>query len=228
MNHSFEWDWPRAERDFRRALELSPRYGTLHVFYGAYLNAVGRTAEAHEHFVTAQSLEPLSLPINAWLGMDLYFRREYDKSLEQFRKTIDIDPSFGNAHYLMAFTLLEKGMTREALKEMETSRIVTADNPVMVAGHVLALARAGQRDHATKLLDTLLAASKSRYVAPHNLAIAYIAVGDTVNFYRALERTVDERAFNITVSSLRVDPFFDFARTDARFKAIFAKTGLPE
>jgi hypothetical protein len=49
-----------------------------------------------------------------------------------------------------------------------------------------------------------------------------------VNFYRALERTVDERAFNITVSSLRVDPFFDFARTDARFKAIFAKTGLPE
>ncbi len=227
MNHSFEWDWPRAEADFKRALDLSPRYGTLHVFYGAYLNAVGRTAEAKQHFETAQSLEPLSLPINAWLAMEYYYERQYDKSIEQFRKTMDIDDSFGNAHYLLAFTQLEMGRTKDAVKEMAIARAVTADNPTMRAGYVLALARDGRKEAARRSFDSLLVVARERYVSPHNMAIAYIAMGDTANFYRALEQAVDEKAFNITVSVLRVDPFFDFAKSDPRYRTIFAKTGLP-
>jgi hypothetical protein len=48
-----------------------------------------------------------------------------------------------------------------------------------------------------------------------------------VKFYEELDKTVDERAFIVSVGVLRVDPFFDFARNDPRFRAIFAKTGLP-
>ena len=88
-------------------------------------------------------------------------------------------------------------------------------------------ARNGVVEDWAKLLDTLVTASKQRYVCPLNLALAYIGVGDTTQFYRALGQAVDEHSFIITVGVLRVDPVFDFARKDPRFTALWKKTGLP-
>jgi TolB-like protein/Flp pilus assembly protein TadD/predicted Ser/Thr protein kinase len=227
MNHSYEWDWERAGRDFRRAIELSPKYGTGHVFYAVYLNAMGNRDEAKQHFLAAQQLEPLSLPINTWLGMEYYYSREFDKSIEQIKKSIDIDANFANAHLMLGWPYLAKGLTGEAVREFGVARDLAGDNPVAVAALIYALGRDGRRDEARSLMDTLLAAAKARYVSPHNLAIAYLGVGDTAKFYQELDRTVDERAFIVSVGVLRVDPFFDFARNDPRFRATFAKTDLP-
>ncbi len=227
MNHSYEWDWERAGSDFRRAIELSPKYGTGHVFYAVYLNAIGDRAEAKKQFLLAQQLEPLSLPINTWLGMEYYYSKEYDKSIEQIKKSIDIDGSFANAHLMLGWPYLAKGMTGEAVTEFRITRDLAGDNPVAVAALIYALGRDGRSAEARSLMDTLLVKSGQRYISPHNLAIAYLGVGDTAKFYRELERTVDERAFIVSVGVLRVDPFFDFAHADPRFGAIFAKTGLP-
>jgi serine/threonine protein kinase/tetratricopeptide (TPR) repeat protein len=227
MNQSYEWDWERAGRDFRRAIELSPGYGTGHVFYAVYLNAMGERDHAMREFVAAQQAEPLSLPINTWLAMEYYYSKDYDKSIEQFKKTMDIDAGFVNAHLMLGWPCLAKGMASEAVREFRIVRKTAGDNPVAVAGEIYALGRGGRRAEARLLMDTLLAAAKARYVSPHNLAIAYLGVGDTVKFYEELDKTVDERAFIVSVGVLRVDPFFDFARNDPRFRAIFAKTGLP-
>ena len=227
MNNSYEWDWPRAERDFRRAIELSPKYASGHVFYAAFLAGQGRRDEARKEYIIAQELEPLSLPINTWLGIDYYWDREYDKSVEMIRKTIDIDPGFSNARYFIAWPYLAMGNAREAVRQLEIGRPLSGDNPVIVAGLVYALSRDRQYARARKLLDTLVTASKQRYVCPLNLALAYIGVGDTTQFYRALGQAVDEHSFIITVGVLRVDPVFDFARKDPRFTALWKKTGLP-
>jgi serine/threonine-protein kinase len=228
LNHSFEWDWPRAEHDFRRAIELSPRYGSAHVFYAVYLNAMGRRTEAMEQFVIAQQMEPLSLPINTWLGIEYYYGKEYDKSLEQLRKTLDIDPTFLNGHYFIAWVYLAKNMTSDAVREMRYANEQSGGNPVMLAGLVYALAHDGQKAKAKVYLDTLLAESKKRFISPHNLAIGYLGVGDTAQFYHALGEAVDDHSFIVSVAVLRVDPFFDFARRDPRFISLWKKTGLPE
>jgi len=227
MNNSYEWDWPRAERDFRKAIELSPKYGTGHVFYAAFLAGQGRRDESRKEYILAQQLEPLSLPINTWLGIDYYWDREYDKSIEQIQKAIDIDASFANAHYFLAWPLLAKGNAREAVRQLEIGRATSGGNPVMIAGLVYALGHDGQHARAKKLLDTLATIAKERYVSPLNLAIGYLGVRDTAQFYRALGQAVDEHSFIITVGVLRVDPIFDFARNDPRFIALWNKTGLP-
>ena len=70
-------------------------------------------------------------------------------------------------------------------------------------------------------------AAANQYVSPHNLAIAFAGVGDTLRFYDYLEKTVNEHAFIVTVGVLRYDQFFDFAQHDPRFIALAKKTGLP-
>ncbi len=227
MNHSFEWDWPRVERDFHRAIELSPKYGTAHAFYGVYLNAMGRNQEAMDQFVLAQQLEPLSLPINTWLGIKFYYDRNYDKAIEQISKAIDIDPGFANGHYFIGWPYLAKGLTREAIHEFQLGRSYSDNNPVMLSGLVYALYHDGQRAYARALLDTLVQMSTNRYVSPHNLAIAYAGVGDTLRFYEYLEKSVNDHAFIVTVGVMRYDPFFDFAQHDPRFIALVKRTGLP-
>ncbi len=227
INNSYEWNWPQAEKDFRKAIELSPKYGTGHVFYAAFLAGQGRQAEATEQFIIAQEVEPLSLPINTWLGINSYWNREYDKSIEQIRKAIELDATFANGHYFIAWPYLAKGMTQEAVRELRLGSSYSGNNPVDDAALVYALAHDGQHAQAKKLFDSLLISSKERYISPHNMAIAYLGIGDTVQFYNALAQTVDEHAFIITVGVLRVDPIFDFARKDPRFIAIWKKTGLP-
>ena len=34
---TYEWDWPAAEREYKRALELNPGYAQAHNWYGGYL-----------------------------------------------------------------------------------------------------------------------------------------------------------------------------------------------
>ncbi len=227
INQSFEWEWARAESDYRRAIELNPKYATAHVFYASYLNAMGRLDEAIEQYQLAQQLEPLSLAINTWYGMSFYFHRQYDLAIDQYRKTIDIDPNFGNAHLMLGWTYAAKGMFQEAAAEFRLGGQLTGDNPVMIAALVYATARGSEAAKAKSLLDTLLSMSKQRFVSPHNLAIAYAGIGDKEQFYHWLERAIDEHSFIVNVSVLRVDPVFDFVRKEPRFAALFNKTGLP-
>lgn len=41
MNNVYEWNFPAAQREFRRALELDPNYPNTHLFYGVFLAARG-------------------------------------------------------------------------------------------------------------------------------------------------------------------------------------------
>jgi serine/threonine-protein kinase len=227
MNHSYEWDWARAESDFQRAIELNPKYATGHVFYAVCLNAMGRRAEATEQFRLGQQLEPLSLPINTWYGMCSYYLRDYDRAIAQIRKTLDIDASFANAYLMRGWMYAAKGMFPSAVADFRTGRKLTGDNPVMISALVYALSRGGQRAEASALLDTLTAMSERRFISPYNLAIAYAGTGDKEKFYHWLERAIDEHSFMVSVGVLRVDPVFDFVRKEQRFIDLFKRTGLP-
>jgi tetratricopeptide (TPR) repeat protein len=90
---SFDWDWVSAEKEFQRAIELSPGYATAHQWYAWHLSVLGRHGEAMAEMQKARSLDPLSLIINAELGELLLIAHLYDESVQQSRKTIEIDPT---------------------------------------------------------------------------------------------------------------------------------------
>src|SRR5207302_9050407 len=87
-------------KEFQRAIELNPNYATAHHWYSdTPLLATGRIDEAIAEMKRAQELDTLSLIINAELGSNYIFARQYDKAIEQLRKTIEMDPSFYYAHW---------------------------------------------------------------------------------------------------------------------------------
>jgi DNA-binding winged helix-turn-helix (wHTH) protein/tetratricopeptide (TPR) repeat protein len=101
-----DWQWHEAEAGFLKALALNDHYATAHQWYGFFLAAQGRFQEALVHARRAQQLDPLSLPIGADLGFVLYFSRQFDRAIERFRHTLELDPEFAYGHFGLALAVL--------------------------------------------------------------------------------------------------------------------------
>ena len=63
-----DWDWAGAEREFRRAIELDPRYATAHQWYAFLLASQGKSQESLVEGHTAQELDAGSVSIRRTLG----------------------------------------------------------------------------------------------------------------------------------------------------------------
>ncbi len=104
----FDWSWPDAEHDFRRAIDLRPSYPTAHHWYAInHLVPLGRFDEATEELYRALELDPLALAIKTSLGMKCYFAGRYDGAVRELSRTIDLDESFGMARYFLGATYTE-------------------------------------------------------------------------------------------------------------------------
>ncbi len=95
---AYDWDWANAEKEFKRALELNPRYAIAHQWYGRYLEVKGRRNEGMAERKRAQELDPLSPILSFELGLAFYYGRDYDHAIEQFQKTLELDPNFPPAY----------------------------------------------------------------------------------------------------------------------------------
>ncbi len=96
----YEFDFPAAERELRRAIELNPNYPTVHHWLAEYLLFMGRFEEGFAEYARARELDPLSLPIESDYAIAYYFARRFDRSIELLRKTIATDPNFVRTHFL--------------------------------------------------------------------------------------------------------------------------------
>jgi tetratricopeptide (TPR) repeat protein len=171
----------------------------------------------------AQELDPLSLIINAEIGVNYYFAGQYDRSIEQLRKTIEMEPNFYFAHYNLGIAYELKGDFREALSECETARRLGDDPAVLgLTGHVLALS--GKRDEALKTLDEMKEVSKLRYVSAYMFARVYAALGDKDQAFQWLEKSYQDHAVDLCL--FKIDPQMVNLRSDARFADLVRRIGL--
>ena len=90
----YDWDWPGAEAEYKRAIELNPNYSTAHHWYGEYLVLMGRFDEGFRELKLAREEDPLSLIINADIGKMHFFARQPDLAIEQLKKTIEMERTF--------------------------------------------------------------------------------------------------------------------------------------
>src|SRR5207247_4995017 len=115
--------------------------------------------------------DPLALDISWDIGVSLSFSRQYDRAIEQFQKTIEMDPNFVPAHNGLAQAYQGKGMYDEAIAELKNAKVGGAQL-------AYAYAMAGKRDEAQKIFDELKELSKQHYVSPFDFALIYIVLGD--------------------------------------------------
>jgi len=218
----FDWDFESAGKEFRRAVELSPGYATAHHWYAWHLSLVGHNDEAIAEMKKAQSLDPLSLIINADLAELFLISRSYDESIEQSRKTIQMDSNFGLAHNQLAQAYLQKRMYSEAIAELQKAIQDSGGSPTFTSNLARTYAASGDRKMALQLLGDLKKGSKPGYSHASEIAAVYAALGDRDQAMMWLEKGYEER-FN---PGVLLRPGFDPLRSDPRFQNLLSRIGL--
>ena len=223
VKYYYDRDWPGAEREFKRAIELNPNYPQAHHWYAIYLVWVGRTDEGLAEIRRALELDPLSLPINMTLGWLLCDTNRTDEGIEQLRKTLEMDPAFAMAHHRLGLCYQRKDMYDAAISEFQ--KVSDLDGKwLAVADLGQVYASTGNRSEAQKALAELLEQSKQRYIPPAVIAIIYAALGDKDQSFAWLDKSIEER--DLIMARLKVDQRFDNLRSDPRFTELERRVGL--
>ncbi len=212
-----DWDWAAAEKEFKRGIELSPRYPTGYQWYGGYMGDMGRFDEAVAELKKALDLDPLSLIINLNLGDYLFCARRLDEAIDQFKKTIEINPQFGPAYAVLGRAYLMKRMFKEAIKEFQKN-----NDPLLV----YAYEASGNRAEALRIYEEWIKRSSQQRIEPVVMAFVYFGAGKTDLIFEALERGYQER--HPRLLDFIKDPTIDGIRQDPRFKALLKKMNMPE
>jgi tetratricopeptide (TPR) repeat protein len=219
---AFDWDLGAAETEFRRAVELNPGYATAHHWYAWHLSLLRRNAEALAEMKKAQSLDPLSLIINADYAELLLIARFTDQAIDQSRKTIELNADFALAHNQLGVAYLANGRRAEAIAELQRAVRLSGASPTCTANLARAFAESGKTGEARQLLEELMTRSHSGYSNATEIATIYAALGDRAAALRWLDRAYAER-FN---PSVLLRPGFDSLRGDRRFEDLERRVGL--
>ncbi len=219
---AFDWDLASADREFRRAIALNPGYATAHHWYAWHLSLLGRNDEAIAEMKRARRLDPLSLIINADFAELLLIAHHVEESIQQSRKTLEMDANFPLAHNQLGVAYLASHQPAEAIAELQRAVRLSEGSATCTANLAWALAESGARSDAEHVLDDLKKRSQSGYSNASEIAIVYAALSDNGRAMTWLERAYNER-FN---PSVLLRPGFDSLRGDARFKDLERRVGL--
>lgn len=218
-----DWDWQTSEKEYRRAIELNPAYATAHHWYAEHLMWLGRFDEALSESERARQLDPLSLIIAADNGAILYFSRQYDRAIEQFRTVLRKDPNFTRAG-IIAYAYVEKGMFTEALAEAEMPYRLYGEGPWYWSRLAYIYGREGQPERARRELEKLEKLSRHEQVDPVTMLWSHLGEGNKEEALADLEKAYSEH-FGI-LTTLKVEPAFDPLRTDPRFQDLLRRVHL--
>jgi TolB-like protein/Flp pilus assembly protein TadD len=221
-----DWDWEGSEREFRRAISLNPRYAPAHHWYAvSCLSPLGRLEEALEELLLAQSLDPVSSIISRDIALNHNYRRDFEAALEQCDHTIEQNPHFSPAYWTLGLVQEQRGDLDEAVAAFQRAIELSPPSLRILGALGRALARAGRKTEALKVLGELEELSTKRYISPFELALIYFALERTNEGFELLAKAYQDRCYEL--ATIKVDPRFDSVAKDKRFTAIVAQIGLP-
>ena len=169
-------------------------------------------------------LDPLSLVMNRSAGWTFYFARHYDEAIEQYRKTLELDPNFALAHLWLGEAYKQKGMHQQAILELQKVSVLSGQDHAKLAALGHAYAFSGRRAEATKILEKLEEMSKRSYVPPYDFAVIFAGLGEKDKALEWLQKSHEDRSAYLVY--LNVEPIWDSLRSDPRFTDLLQRMRL--
>jgi serine/threonine-protein kinase len=216
----FEWDWRGADREFQRALALNPKLATLYHRLSMYQSALGRLEESIATAKQAQELDPLSPILAAHVAWEQCRARQYDESIAQCRKVLQLEPGFDFAKLFLGEAYLGKGLYPEAIAQFES---LTGWQRTGLLAKAQALA--GNRPEALRLLRELEDRRKTGYSSPYKIATVEAALGDKDRAFEWLDKAFADHSESMAFISISSE--MDPLRGDPRFRALTARMNYP-
>ena len=220
----YDWDWAGADRHFRRALELDPRYATAHQWYAFLLASRGRLDAALVEGHTAQELDPTSVSVRRSLGWLYIYARRYEQARYHLGRALALQPDTAETLQALGLALALEGSHAEAVQALEETMALPAAGSHTRATLGYALARAGRPDDARVILAELEAQRRERYVSPVAFALLHLGLGDVEAALDAAWQAHEARRGWVTYA--RVHPVMDPLRGAPRFDALVERLAL--
>lgn len=229
----YDYDWPTAEHEFQTALRLNPSDAYAHLFYSnSYLSPHARHREAIEEMQEAIALDPLSVPMEAFLFRTYVWARRNDDARSQFERTNEVAPTLAILHERMAHFLAMKGDFQHAIEEDAEARLLSGEHAEQVVAQKelqrkSVIAAGAQGYWKTQLeLSGSAPSPPEAYVTPFGKAIVYAQLGLTDLAFKSLDEAYARR--DLQLSEINVEPAFDKIRSDPRFQTLLHRIHLVE
>jgi eukaryotic-like serine/threonine-protein kinase len=229
----YDWDWAAAESSFQRAIALNPSLGTALHFNSLVLSAFRRSGESLAHIHRALESDPLSLPINNFVGMMHFAARQYDAAIVALRKTIEMDPAFGLAHSVLGAALEAKGLdAEEAAQEYLTALVVGNHSQEECDAIRSAYQQRGISGLHAEDLNHCLRRWDGWHGLTFDIGALHAGTGRVAESLDWLERACDARSgrliwLNSGTPSARIAQYFDNLRSEPRFLRVLERVHLP-
>ena len=220
----YDWDWDGAAREFRRAIELDPRYATAHQWHAFSLASRGRLDEALLEGHVAQELDPASVSIRRTLGWLYYYARRYEQARYHLSRAIEMNPEAEETYRVLGLSVALDGDLVEAERVLREAITLRGAGAYAIATLGYVLGRKGDREGALALVADLEKRAATGYVSSVAYATVYLGLGDVEQALNWTERAREERRG--WVAYLRVNPIFDPLRETERFRALLESMKL--
>jgi serine/threonine protein kinase/tetratricopeptide (TPR) repeat protein len=219
---NYDWDWSRAEAEYRRAIALNPNSADAYLAYAALLTFLARQEEAVAANRRAIELDPLATRITAHLAGVLYCARRYDEAIATAKVALELDPGDILSHVTLGKAYMQKRMYAEAVTALE--RAYSGNGGFGSTVLVGAYAAAGRTDDAHRALAGWMAESRRHYLPSYFVAMAHVGVGKDEEVFDWLEKSYRQREPGLPF--LSVDPMWDQFRADPRFIDLLHRMNL--
>ncbi len=222
----YDWDLRASEREARRGLQLNPDHVMPHHALSIAAIAAGQIDEAIAAQSRALELDPLSPSVNFVLGAWLYFARRYDAAIEQFRKTIELDPDIVRPHELLTLSYAAAGLFDQAMAECRKIDSLPGGKALSrpLLGNVLA--RSGRQGEARKILEEVIPALGDNLILIWRTVYLCSALKEFDLAFKCLDKLFDRR-FGLLIF-IRAYPELDNLHSDPRYADLLRRIGLPQ
>ena len=220
----YDYEWEKAEDEYRRAMELSPGSGTIRFWYSSFLVFRQRPAEAIAEARLASELDPLSVEAQRVVADTLYFCRQFEEVVEQCRLILSHHPNYYFAHFYKGMALVAQQKFAGALEALTTASRLASGPPLTRAVLGWALGRAGEQERARELLRELIEERRRDYFPNFLIALVWVGLGEHERAFEWLEKAFVHRDSLLPV--LEVDQVWDPLRSDPRCTDILERMGL--
>lgn len=227
----FDYDWPGAEREYLRAIELNPSNAYSHFFYSnSYLSPLGRHEESIEQMKMAVALDPLSLPIQSFLGRTYLWAGRYDEAEAQFRKAGQLNANFAVNHQRLARLYAIRGKYEMAVDEEMRGRILAGQDPqsaVAEAGELRRVyAASGARAYWLKVLQFSRTQQDlpEGYSSSFGTAIVLAKLGEREKAIDSLQKASAQHS--VFMTEINIEPAFTDLKSSSRFSDLLRQVHL--
>jgi eukaryotic-like serine/threonine-protein kinase len=224
VNTHFDYDWAAAEKNFARALQLSPSNAQVHHDYAHFLLAMGRGSESVAASRRAVEHDPANPMLTGCLGWHSLFDQQFDKAIAQAAEAQQLMPSFW-AQIIQGWAQTGRRQFGDAVASMQEALALAPELPFARAALAQALARNGQQRAARELLDALLAQAREGYVSAYDIALVYASLDDRDRAFEWLAKALAERS--VFVVHLAWDARLGSLRADPRFTELIQRLAIP-